>query len=278
VRLTDAHVHLLPSGLAERVRALFDTYLPGRTVYPLDAEVLLDQLSRQGVTSAWSLPYAHRPGVAAWLNEETAALPTRHAGGPIQLVAGATVHPGDDRPADLVRHAVLDLGARVLKLHCAVGDFGVDDPRLEPVWALCGDLRIPVVVHAGHHPLGVTDRAHLDGVATVASRHPQVPLIVAHTGHPATAATLELLAGHGNLYADLTPVVTDPVAVSAADLARFADRLLFGSDAPNTGVAVPALLEALLTAGLTDAQVAAITHGNAERLVGAIRQGTTPGT
>jgi uncharacterized protein len=274
VRLIDAHVHLLPSPLAERVRELFDTYLPGRTRYPLEVPALVEQLAAEGVTGAWTLPYAHRPGVAGWLNEETASLRDRWADGPVALVAGATVHPGDEDPAAVVRDAVLALGARVLKLHCAVGSFEVDDARLDPVWDLCADLRLPVVLHAGHDPLGRTEQAHLRGLPAVADRHPQVPLIVAHCGHPAVDATLELLAHHPNLHADLTPVVADPVEMAPADLARFADRLLFGSDAPNTGFRIPELLERLRAAGLRDDALAAITHANAERLVAAVQIGT----
>jgi uncharacterized protein len=276
VRLIDAHLHLLPSPLAERVRGLFDTYLPGRTRYPLEVPVLVEQLAAEGVTGAWTLPYAHRPGVAGWLNDETAALRDRWSDGPVPLVAGATVHAGDEDPAAIVGHAVLGLGARVLKLHCAVGSFEVDDARLEPVWDLCAELRLPVVLHAGHDPLGRTETTHLRGVAAVADRHPGVPLIVAHCGHPAVDATLELLARHLNLHADLTPVVADPVVMTPADLARFADRLLFGSDAPNTGVRVTELLERLCAAGLRDDALAAITHANAERLVAGVTAAPPP--
>jgi uncharacterized protein len=231
---------------------------------------LLGQLAAEGVTGAWTLPYAHRPGVAAWLNDETAAIRDRWSDGPVPLIAGATVHPGDDDPAALVRHAVLGLGARVLKLHCAVGSFAADDERLEPVWSLCADLRLPVVLHAGHDPLGRTEQAGLRGVSAVADRHPRLPLIVAHCGHPAVHATLELLARHPNLHGDLTPVVADPVTMTRSDLSRFADRLLFGSDAPNTGMRVTELLERLRAAGLHDDALAAITHTNAERLVAGV--------
>jgi uncharacterized protein len=269
--VVDSHVHLLPEPLDRRVRELFDQFGPGRVVYPLAAEAVLEQLHAEGVTTAWLLPYAHRPGVATWMNEATAALRQRLDGAPVALVAGATVHPGDDDPGDIVSQAVVDLGARVLKLHCAVGGFDLADPRLEAVWERCVFHRLPVVVHAGHDHFGHTATVDLGGLPEVAARHDQLRLIVAHLGHPATRDVVEVMDRHPNVYADLTPVVAAPVEVTATDLARLGERLLFGSDAPNTGIRVASLLTRLREAGLDDATYGSITSGNASRLVDAVR-------
>lgn len=269
--VVDSHTHLLPAPVATRVRALFETYGPGEVLYPIDEAELLAELAVDGVDVAWSLPYAHRPGVATWMNEETAALRDRRVNGSVRLVAGATVHPGDDDPGGMVEDAVQRLGARVLKLHCAVGRFGLGDTRLEPVWKVAAMRRLPVVIHAGHEPLGHTRNAHLHGLSHLAERHPELPIIVAHLGYPAIQAVLERMERYDNLHADLTPVVVEPVDVDPSDLRRFSGRLLFGSDAPNTGVRVTALLDRLQRAGLQGEQFRAIVGGNAARLVAGVR-------
>jgi uncharacterized protein len=274
VVVVDAHVHLLPPRLAARVRRIFDDHLPGCLAYDTpDPDAVLTDLEVAGVGTAWVLPYAHAPGVADWLVPATAAHVSnlRAAHPSVALVLAATVHPGDDDPAAVVREAVVRHGARALKLHCAVGGFTADDPRLEPVWATCAELALPVVLHAGKHAAGVSADPDLEEVDHVAARFPGVPLIVAHAALPAVDATLRLLDRHPNVYADLTPVVATTPALSAAQLDRYADRLLFGSDAPNTGVRVGDLLERWRAVGADEARLTTVLGGNARRLVAAVR-------
>jgi uncharacterized protein len=269
--VVDAHVHLLPPRLAARVRGVFDLYLPGQLAYPTtDPEAVLADLAASGAGATWVLPYAHAPGVASWLLPAAAEHVEELRAGDhgVDLVLGASVHPGDADPAAIVAGAVTELGAQVLKLHCAVGGFRADDPRLDPVWSACVELGLPAVVHAGKHPAGVSDGPQdLEEIGDVATRFPDLALIVAHAAHPAVDATLALLDRHPNVYADLTPVVAEVPTLTDDQLARHADRLLFGSDAPNTGVRIPDLVEAWRTRDLPPETVGAILGGNARRLL-----------
>ena len=268
----DSHVHLLPPRLAARVRAAFDAHLPGLLAYPTDPHVALDDLAAVGIGQAWVLPYAHAPGVADWLVPATAEHLAELSAerGDVELVLAGTLHPDDQDPLGLLDRAVEVEGARALKLHCAVGSFAADDARLEPVWQRCAQRQLPVVVHAGKHDSGQAVPADLAELDRVATRHPDLPLIVAHAGHPAVAATLELLHRHPRVYADLTPVVTRVPTLRDEDLRRFADRLLFGSDTPNTGHRVGQLLSVLTARDLPDEATAAILGGTARRLLAAV--------
>ena len=157
--MVDAHVHLLPTRLQAAIRGFFDRYGidSGRFAYPADHGDVCDRLAAEGVSEVWSLPYARRPGSAAGLNKSMAGLVAARRGGPVQVTGGCTVHPGDDQPLTIVRSAVEDMGLRVLKLHCSVGDFTPDDPRLGPVWEYSAEVALPVVLHAGHAADGHTD-------------------------------------------------------------------------------------------------------------------------
>ncbi len=269
----DAHVHLLPQRLGQAIRAFFADNGVGLDTwrYPLDHAETTRLLAAEGITQAWSLPYARRPGTAAALNQASAETAAALAEGPVDVIGGATVHPGDADPAGIVRAGVEDLGLRVLKLHCSVGEFAPDDPRLEAVWAYVSDVGLPVVIHAGHAVSGHTAAGEVDAVRVVAERWPQAPLIVAHFGHDALDATLDLMASHDNVHADLTPVVHDPIPIPADRLAAVADRVLFGSDCPNTAVTVTDLLAHLDGLGLEPAALAGIRGGNAERLHAGVR-------
>lgn len=265
----DSHVHLLPPRLTARVREVFAAHLPGVLAYPADPHVALDDLAAVGIGQAWVLPYAHAPNMADWLVPATAEYlaELRAERRDLELVLAGTLHPDDHDPVGLLDRAVDEYGACALKLHCAVGSFAADDPRLEPVWQRCADRQLPVVVHVGKHDSGVAVPADLSELDRVATRHPEVPLIVAHAGHPAVSATLELLRRHPGVHADLTPVVTRTPTLGDEDLCRFADRLLFGSDTPNTGHRVGQLVAFLTSRGLPDEVTAAILGGTARRLL-----------
>jgi uncharacterized protein len=271
--VVDAHVHLLPSRLQAAIRGFFDRHGidSGRFAYPADPGEACGRLAAEGISEVWSLPYARRPGSAAELNKAMASLVAARRGGPVRVIGGCTIHPGDDQPLTVLRRAVEDMGLRVLKLHCSVGDFAPDDPRLDPVWEYAAQVALPVVLHAGHAPDGHTDDAELEPVAEVARRHPGARVIIAHCGHTASRAALRLVAGHENVYADLTPVIHRPVRPAAAQLIPLAGKLLFGSDAPNTGLTVTQLLDGLAGPDLPQQAWAALTGGTARRLIGDVR-------
>ena len=125
--------------------------------------------------------------------------------------------------------------------------------------------------HAGRAADGHTDEAELQPVAEVARRYPGARVIIAHCGHTASRAALRLVAGHEHVYADLTPVIHHPVRPSAAELTALAGKILFGSDAPNTGLTVTRLLEGLAAPDLPAQAWAALTGGAARRLIGEVR-------
>jgi len=147
----------------------------------------------------------------------------------------------------------------------------IDDPRLDPVWAYAAEVALPVVLHAGHAADGHTDDAELEPVAEVARRHPGARVIIAHCGHTASQAALRLVARHEHVYADLTPVIHHPVRPTAAQLTALAGKLLFGSDAPNTGLTVTELLVGLVGPDLPEDAWVALTGGTARRLICDIR-------
>lgn len=265
--IVDSHIHLLPGRLAAKVRAYFERNLGGELAYPLDHGLVREQLAAEGVTHAWSLPYAHKAGIADGLNEASALTMAASVGGPLRVVGGATVHPDDPRPDLVIRRAVDELGLRVAKLHCSVGDYECTDPRLDGFWAFVAEHRIPVVVHAGHATTGFTEAHELVAVGLAATRFPEARIIIAHCGQHAVTEALALVAQHANVYADLTPVVREPVAITPEQAAPLARKLLFGSDAPNVVRTVSAGLADLDAWPITPGARQAIKADNALRLL-----------
>lgn len=274
--VVDSHVHLLPGRIGEKVRAFFTAGESNGSfslAYPADHGLVADQLVREGVDEIWCLPYSHKTGVAEGLNESTAAIVRGFSGHRLSVVGGATVHPGDESPAVVVERAVRMHGLRVLKLHCSVGDFAVDDPRLHGAYRAAEEMRMPVVIHLGHAVNGLTEEHEIESIARVCTAHPDLPVVLAHFGHHSAREANRLFADHPNFHADLTPVVTARPDVDGAMLAENAGRILFGTDAPNTAISASAHMEWLRSFGLDDPDLAAILGGNARRLTDAVSAG-----
>lgn len=260
--IVDAHVHLLPDRLAAAIRGFFQKHMPDAMLYPYRVAEARAAIAAAGVTRCWSLPYAHKPRMASALNRWMAETFADDA----LVEPGATVHPGDDVPA-VVSEAIDDLGLRLFKLHCSVGKFGPDDPRLDTLWQRVAVTGHPVVVHAGHAIDGTTSAAEVAPIARVARRWPDARIIVAHCGAPAVHATLALLRETRSVYADLTPVLDAPAPVVPRAFHGFERRLLFGSDAPNTGVRIEDAIAHVRALGFARGDEDAVLGGTATALL-----------
>ncbi len=258
----DAHVHGFPDRLAERVRAA----LNGSGM--LTGGVLVGDVARRveaaGFDGAWMLPYAHRAGVAADVNEWSATEVTKYS----NLVPGSTFHPDDADLEALVRRALVVLRLKVVKLHCSVGNFSVDDPRLEPLWRIAADEGVPVTVHAGRESPGIAAAHEVERLESVLSAHPNLKFVLAHSGLPELETTVGLMRRYPNLHGDLTPVWQQPVPVTPDLLAEFQGRFLFGSDAPNCPTPADELAERFDGMGLEEPVLASLMGGTAQRLTG----------
>lgn len=266
--VVDSHVHLLPGRLGDKVRAFFDAGVSARTplAYPNDHDKVVQTLASEGVDEIWTLPYAHKPGVAEGLNVAAAATVQQFADSPLHVIGGATVHPGDDDAVTIVQTAIDELGLRVLKLHCSVGSFSIEDAGLASVLGFANERRLPIVVHLGHNVNGRTEVDELPAIARTADTYPNIPLILAHCGHHSAPQATALMREHPSLYADLTPVVFEHPDVDSDSLSALAPRILFGSDAPNTAISVTQCLQWLDGMDLSTDTQSAILGENARRL------------
>jgi predicted TIM-barrel fold metal-dependent hydrolase len=238
--LADVHTHFLPPRMLRRVWEYFDGAGPlvGRS-WPIrykgsDAERVA-HLRSMGVRMFSALAYAHRPGMAAGLNAWTMAFGQATPG----CLPSATFYP-EPEVARYVREA-LDAGARIFKVLLQVGGFAPDDPLLDEVWGLLTEARVPVVVHAGHAPVG-TEYTGPGPFGALMKRYPDLTAIVAHLGAPDYGPFLRMAADYERVALDTTMVFTGffdklaPFPAGALPLARdlgLAGKILLGSDFPN---------------------------------------------
>lgn len=236
--LYDVHVHFLPPNVQAKVYAQFDQAGPkiGRE-WPIryrgSHEERVERLRAFGVRRFSALPYAHRPGIAAHLNEWARDFAETVP----ECLWSATFYP-EPEAAVYVGDLVAG-GVEVFKLHAQVGEFRLDDPLLDEAFGLIEDAGTPTVIHVGSGPVGneFTGPEHLERLLT---RHPRLTAVVAHMGAPEYAEFLTLVEAHENTRLDTTMVFTEFFEQEApypdSLLPRLADlggRVLFGSDFPT---------------------------------------------
>ena len=149
--LIDLHTHFLPPRVMAKVRAQFDAAGPliGRP-WPLhyrdEDDALVEVLRSYGVRRFTALPYAHKPGMAEFLNDWAAGFAERV---PEAAVCG-TFFP---EPGVASYVASRTEAVEVWKVHVQVGDFTVTDPALDGAWGIVAEAGTPVVLHAGSGPV-----------------------------------------------------------------------------------------------------------------------------
>ncbi|MFC1481164.1 amidohydrolase family protein [Candidatus Neomarinimicrobiota bacterium] len=178
------------------------------------------------------------------------------------------------REAEKLEEAV-SLGARGLKISKSLGLgymdnrgnlIRVDDPRIDPIWAKCGELGIPVMIHVTDPKAFFTplDRynerydeliAHpdwlfygdqfpskkeiLDQRNRVIARHPNTIFIGAHMGNlpEELGQVAEWLDKYPNFYVDIDARISElgrQPFTTRKFMLKYQDRVLFGTDtSPN---------------------------------------------
>jgi predicted TIM-barrel fold metal-dependent hydrolase len=277
--LFDVHTHFLPPRVRAKVLAQFDAAGPliGRAwpiTYRDSDETLVQTLRDLGVRRFSALAYAHRPGMAEWLNDWTLDFADRVP----ECLRCATFYPepgvGEYVDARLAGSNG-SRGVQLWKLHVQVGAFLVTDPLLEPAWAAIEEAGTPVILHAGSGPVG-TEFTGPGPVAELLERYPDLPLVIAHLGAPEYAEFIDLAERFPRVCLDTTMAFTDFFADMGApfpdELLARVERLglngkvLLGSDFPNIPYPYEHQLESLQRLGLGDEWLRRVCWGNAAGL------------
>lgn len=253
--IVDVHTHFMAPPIMAKVWAYFDSSGPllGREwpiTYRGTDEERVEQLRAMGVKKFSALSYAHKPGIAGYMNDWTLAFADRTP----DALRSATLYPEPEAATYVPR--LVDAGVEVFKVHVQVGDFAPNDPLLEPVWGALAEAGTPIVLHAGSGPAPgrFTGPA---AVADVLSRHPRLALVIAHLGMPEIEEFLALGERFERVRLDTTMAFVDfwaqPVPPGVpARLIDLQDKILFGTDFPNIPYAYAHQVEALQRLDLGD--------------------------
>ena len=273
--LYDVHVHFLPPKIQRAVYAVFDAAGPkiGRAWpirYREEHAERVEILRAMGVRRFPTLPYAHKPGVAEYLNDWAADFALEVP----ESLHSATFYPEPDAAAYVAER--IASGVEIFKVHLQVGEFHLDDPLLDPVWGLLEDAGTPVVVHASSGPVG-NDFTGPGSTERLLRRFPRLRLVIAHLGSPECAEFLAIAERYAEVRLDTTMVFTDFFPAYPAELVpRLRDlqrRVLLGSDFPTIPYPYAHQLEGLARLELGDDWLRDVCWNNGVALLGTTRRG-----
>lgn len=201
---------------------------------------------------------------------------------PARLLGFLSVDPTQPGWEDELREGHKDLGLRGIKLLPMYAGFRPDDERLDPLWKYATEHQLPVLLHTGttfiaQAPLECTLPRHVDVVAT---RFPEVRIIMAHLGHPYEGECIVVARKHPNVYTDISALHYRPwqfynslMLVQEYGVWR---KLLFGTDYPFTTVdatikglrSMNAMLEGTALPRLNEQEIEAMIHRDSLALLG----------
>lgn len=214
-----------------------------------------------------------------------AALRWREAA-PERIIAGAGVRGSEDTPLpglDVLRQAFQQGRLGVLgEVTAEYAGATLSDSRYEPYLALAEELDIPVALHTGTGPPGISYdpccrgfRVHLGNpilIEDALNRHPKLRVSLMHAGWPYLQETIAVLFEYPQVYADLgaadwlLPRAEFHAYLGALMRAGLGKRLMFGSDQmfwpEGIGLAIAGIESAPL---LSPAEKRDIFYNNAVR-------------
>src|SRR2546421_4163072 len=161
---------------------------------------------------------------------------------------------------------------RIIKTHPPHQAIAANAPELAEVYRECEARGVPVMFHTGTSVFPRARNVFADPmpIDDVAIDFPRLPIILAHAGRPLHGETAFFLARrHPNVHLDVSGIPPKALLRYVPNLARIADKVLWGTDWPSPGVASPrANVEEFRALGLGGEVERKVLWENAARLFG----------
>ncbi|MCG8614937.1 MAG: amidohydrolase [Desulfobacterales bacterium] len=270
-RAIDAHVHVFPDGIFSAIRDWFDTYA-WQIRYRMKSRELIAFLLDRGISRVTALQYAHKPGMAGFLNDYMVDLVQTFPG---RVYGMATVFPGEKDAVSLLNTA-FDRGLTGVKLHAHVQCFDMNSPEMDPIYSVCRERGKPMVMHVGREPKSEHYRCdpyaicRADKLEKVLKAYPGLKICVPHLGFDEIDPYRRLIREYDTLWLDTAMVLTDYFPETArGDFSDYRlDRVMYGSDYPNIPYAWDRELIWLSRAGLSADDLDQVAYRSAEGFFG----------
>jgi predicted TIM-barrel fold metal-dependent hydrolase len=239
--IVDCHVNIWND---EHVRPLFafgTAYSrPGSVSPRADADTIYQAMRGVDRAIVFSLRYGDSAGIDG--NDEVTAAAVKKY--PDKFVGFAAVDPRRRDAMELLEHAIEDLGLKGVKFGPIYNGVSLLDPRMEPVYRYCVKNNLPLTMHMG---TTFAENAPIEygrplAVDEIASRYPDVKLIMAHMAHPWSDECIVIARKRPNVYCEVSAIFYRPwqfwnTLITAQEY-RITERnkIFWGTDFPFSGV------------------------------------------
>jgi predicted TIM-barrel fold metal-dependent hydrolase len=159
------------------------------------------------------------------------------------LIGFASVNPTRTDAPERLANAIEVLGLRGLKLGPTYQHFHAHDKQSLALLEVADHYRVPVLWHQGttFTSAAIGEFARPLDLDLVARRFPDLPMWIAHFGHPWMEEAVSVVRRHEHMYIDTSALDTRPwqfaQGLACAHEYRVMDRVIFGSDYPFSTVA-----------------------------------------
>lgn len=238
--IIDVHSHAwqYPQHFSDDFR---DQAKRARAGVEVDLTVRYDEYAATGAQADRTIVFGGKARLSGlWVDDRYVA--EYVAANPDKLIGFQSLDPTQDGWEREMEEGHQTLGLAGIKLLPMYAGFRPDDKRLDPLWNYARQHALPVLLHTGttfvaQAPLECTLPRHLDPVAT---RFPEVKIIMAHLGHPYEPECVAVIRKHPNVYADVSALHYRPFQLynSLILVQEYGvwDKVLFGTDYPFTTV------------------------------------------
>lgn len=239
-----------------------------RTTYN-DPASLLERLGRVGIERAWvtlldAVMYKNVHAGNAPLAEMVADFPA--------LLPVATINPIWPAWEKDLAECAGPLGFRGVRVNPNYHGWALGDAVFGELLTAAGELGMFVEIavrmtdERHHHPLVMVPPVNLAPLPAAAASHPSVSVVVANVKNGEAAALAHSGELPGNVYFEMSHIESINGVKTTADAVGI-ERVLFGTHAPYY-YPEAAHLKVFTESELSEAEIAAISHENAERMVG----------
>ncbi|MFX1377117.1 MAG: amidohydrolase family protein [Promethearchaeota archaeon] len=267
----DAHCHFFPPQIFKAIWNFFERpEIQGWPInYKLNTEELVKFLESKNVKAFTTYNYAHKRGVADFINEWVNDFCMRYK----SAIPFGCVWPEDAGREQYITKIFDDYNFKGIKIQPLVQNFYLDDERLTKVYDLIFDRGKWLCVHIGTAPVRNEYVGYKYFIKFI-EKYPDMNIIVPHMGAFEYRKFLNLLDKHEHLYLDTTMIyipgnifperkVKRP---KSDDLISYQDRILYGTDFPNIPYDYDLSTKGLLNLDLNKAFYQDIFYNNAKRL------------
>jgi predicted TIM-barrel fold metal-dependent hydrolase len=239
--IVDCHVNLWkPEHLTSEFFKGTAFSRPGSVPPKADPDTTYEAMSAVDRAIVFSLRYGDSAGIGG-NDEVTAEAVARY---PDKFVGFAAVDPRLPNAMDLLVHAVEDLGLKGVKFGPIYNGVSLLDPRMEPVYQYCVANNLPLTMHMG---TTFAQNAPIEygrplAVDEIASRHPDLKMVMAHMAHPWAEECIVVARKRDNVYCEVSALFYRPwqfwnILIAAQEY-RITERnkIFWGTDFPFTAV------------------------------------------